>query len=110
MKIFSASQIKRWDQYTILHTPVSSIELMESAAVACFGWIKNNIKSDKNTYIFCGKGNNGGDGLAIARLLLHEHYNVSVYIPHTNKKGTNDFEENLRRLYDVTGQVRFLQN
>ncbi len=110
MKIFSASQIKEWDQYTILQTPVPSIELMEIAAVACFRWIKNNINSDKNIYIFCGTGNNGGDGLALARLLLHEHYNVSVYIPYTNKNGTNDFEENLKRLYDVTGRIRLLQN
>ena len=80
MKIFSVSQIKAWDAYTIQHEPVTSIDLMERAAVACFKWISKNFNESTSFKIFCGKGNNGGDGLAIARLLCQQNFLVSVYI------------------------------
>ncbi len=69
MKIFSASQIRQWDQYTILHEPISSADLMERAARACMESILGEAKPDSRFWIVCGPGNNGGDGLAIARLL-----------------------------------------
>ena len=69
MQIFDTAKIKAWDEYTITNEPVTSIELMERAAKACFEWlIQHNYKSRSFT-IFCSKGNNGGDGLALARML-----------------------------------------
>ena len=65
MKIFSASQIKKWDAFTIASEPITSIDLMERAASKCTEWILKQNYYQKHFYIFCGKGNNGGDGLAI---------------------------------------------
>ena len=95
MKIFSAGQIKAWDAYTIQHEPISSIDLMERAATACTEWIMLHHFSKKKLHVFCGKGNNGGDGLAMSRLLLQEGCNVTVYILENGKLGTDDFQKNL---------------
>ncbi|WP_295117230.1 NAD(P)H-hydrate dehydratase [uncultured Chitinophaga sp.] len=98
MKIFSAEQIRAADAYTIAHEPVSSIMLMERAAAACAAWIRNKFSETTPICIFCGMGNNGGDGLAIARLLLHRGYNVEVYLVHHSEKSSDDYTANLRQL------------
>ncbi|UYQ94291.1 NAD(P)H-hydrate dehydratase [Chitinophaga horti] len=90
MKIFSAAQIREADAYTIAHEPVSSAMLMERAAAACAGWLRARFMADTPLYIFCGKGNNGGDGLVIARLLLLRGYNVEVYVVHNSDKTSAD--------------------
>src|SRR5690349_10956549 len=99
MKIFSASQIRDWDKYTIEHEPVASIDLMERAATKCVEWLLTTGYSKKNFTIFCGKGNNGGDGLAIARMLTEKGNQVVVYILEFGHKGTEDFQINLERLH-----------
>ena len=106
-KIFSVPQIKEWDNYTIQHTPISSINLMERAANACVDWIKQRYDSSKVFIIFCGRGNNGGDGLAIARILLESQYRVLVYIV-GEKMGSDDFEKNLDRISAISNEVYFL--
>ncbi|MEO6820376.1 MAG: NAD(P)H-hydrate dehydratase [Ginsengibacter sp.] len=106
-KLFSVAQIKEWDNYTIQHDPVSSINLMERAAYACTDWIKEYYDSSKAFIIFCGRGNNGGDGLAIARLLLESQYRVLVYVV-GEKSGSRDFEKNLDRLNSVSNAIYFL--
>lgn len=98
MKIFSVSQIKNWDKFTISHEPVKPVDLMERAAKACFQWISENSDITKTFRIFCGKGNNGGDGLALARLLAKKKYRVVVYIVDKESPGSADFETNLERL------------
>jgi len=110
MKIFSVSQIRNWDSYTISHEPVKPIALMERAAVACFNWIIQNFNKNTSFKIFCGKGNNGGDGLAIARLLSVKKYKVSVYIIGEKKSGSPDFESNFKRLQKTTTEIIFLDN
>ena len=62
-----------------LHIP--SLILMEHAAIECVKQIKKLVSSDRSIFILCGPGNNGGDGLAIARLLYLDHYNVACYCP-----------------------------
>src|SRR5215813_11722085 len=110
MKILSAEEIRLWDQYTIKHEPVSSIDLMERAATKCVEWLEANVPFDSRFNIFCGKGNNGGDGLAIARLLAERNYPVSVYILEFGHKGTDDFQANLTRLHQVAGAaISFIQ-
>ena len=111
MKIFSAEQIRNWDVYTILHEPIASIDLMERAAVTCYDWIRSNIDllSKKSIKIFCAKGNNGGDGLVIARKLLADGYSVAVYILEFGNKGTDDFQINLQRLHTLTTDIHFIQ-
>lgn len=111
MKILSADEIRQWDQYTIEHEPVSSIDLMERAASACAQWIDEHLPDAAHFSIFCGKGNNGGDGLAIARMLAGRNYQPSVYILEFGHKGTDDFQTNLARLHQYPEvEVRFIQS
>lgn len=97
MKLLNASQIREWDQYTMQHEPISSIDLMERAAKACADWILEHF-TDHSFDIFCGPGNNGGDGLAIARLLSNAGSSVSVFIANTGAQKSKDFLLNLERL------------
>ena len=108
VKIFSAAQIKKWDEFTINNEPVSSTDLVERAARACSNWISENCNNTSAFKIFCGKGNNGGDGLAIARLLLEKKYSVVVYIVDTSSEGSPDFQINLQRLKSTTSEIIFL--
>lgn len=110
MKIFSASQIKAWDAFTIQHEPVSSVALMERAAGACVAWINDRFDRQQSFKIFCGKGNNGGDGLAVARMLLENGYPVSAYIVDSPKPGSSDFEINLERLHKICNEIYFLKD
>ncbi|CAN5629351.1 bifunctional ADP-dependent NAD(P)H-hydrate dehydratase/NAD(P)H-hydrate epimerase [soil metagenome] len=98
MKILSAAQIRSADAYTIKHEPVVSLDLMERAAVACVEWLSNNLSRNYSFKIFCGPGNNGGDGLAIGRLLLSSGFNVKVFVVRESEKYSPDFLENERRL------------
>ena len=110
MKIFPAEDIKAWDQFTIQHEPVSSIQLMERAAMSCIGWIEANDYAQNKFVVFCGKGNNGGDGLAIARLLAAKKYPVRIFILEFGHKGTDDFQTNLARLHEHPEiDIRFVQ-
>ncbi len=108
--MFTADQIRAWDAFTIANEPIASIDLMERAATACSNWILQHHYSKKKLHIFCGKGNNGGDGLAIARLLLQEGITVVVYIFETGAKGTDDFQQNLERLHSYTSDIHFIQS
>lgn len=109
MKIFSSEQIKKWDNYTIVNEPVASIDLMERASTACFNWLIHSF--NKNEFkIFCGKGNNGGDGLAVARMLAEKEYIVSVYILESEHQGTQDFQTNLERLQQVSQKIFFIRS
>jgi len=98
MKILSANQIREADAYTIKNVPIASIDLMERAAKKWTALFLKDYPDKKQTkYIFCGPGNNGGDGLAIARLLIHEKHAVNVFILHSSQYSA-DFQLNLQRL------------
>ena len=93
------------------HEPITSIDLMERAASKCVEWIDQRQWQKRAFKIFCGKGNNGGDGLAIARLLLELEYSVSVYILEFGKAGSEDFQLNLQRLHQLSfSEIHFLQS
>lgn len=98
MKIFSAEQIKACDKFTIENEPVSSIDLMERAALACIKYIVKKSSIDDEFVIFCGKGNNGGDGLVIARHLIVRGYVCNVYIVNHQENYSADCTTNLERL------------
>lgn len=111
MKILSAAEIREWDQYTIQHEPVTSIGLMERASLACTNWIMENFPEASSFSIYCGKGNNGGDGLAIARMLVQHRYKVTVHILEFGHKGTDDFQTNLARLHQLSEtDIHFIQS
>ncbi len=109
MKIFTAEQIKNWDAYTIQNEPIVSIDLMERAAHASVEWLILQNLVRQPIHIFCGKGNNGADGLAIARLLLKQGCTVSVYILEFGYPGTDEFQTNLHRLHGLTFNIHFIQ-
>ena len=70
MKIFPVEKIREADAYTIANEPISSIDLMERASKQLFKWIRKHINRKTEIVVFAGLGNNGGDGLALSRLLL----------------------------------------
>ncbi|GAC1485928.1 MAG: bifunctional ADP-dependent NAD(P)H-hydrate dehydratase/NAD(P)H-hydrate epimerase [Flavisolibacter sp.] len=110
MIILSAKQIKEWDQYTIHQEPIAPLALMERAAQKCASWIEVRTGKDKKIKLFAAKGNNGGDGLAIARILFESGYDVSVFVLEWGKLGTPDFQSNLQRLHLLPIPIQFIQN
>jgi ADP-dependent NAD(P)H-hydrate dehydratase / NAD(P)H-hydrate epimerase len=109
VKLFTAEQIKRWDAFSIQLQGITSLELMERAATKCVNWLTDHGFTNRHYVIFCGKGNNGGDGLAIARLLAQQGETVEVYILEFGKKGTDDFQTNLERLHPLPVSIQFIQ-
>lgn len=100
MKILSAPQIREADQYTIQNEPIASIALMERAAQKVVEILVNEYQSTQRIkHIFCGTGNNGGDGLAVARLLYHQQHAVKVYLLEGNP--SKDYSVNLQKLREI---------
>ena len=108
MHILTSDQVRAWDEYTIRNEPIASIDLMERAAESCVTWLLNNGFRGKNFAVFCGKGNNGGDGLAMARLLAQSGSIVSVYVPQAGSPGTADYQINLQRLHPTKAILTFI--
>jgi len=103
MKILSSKQFYEADAITIKNQKIESIDLMERAAKQCFAWLDNNLKgSPVPIHIFCGIGNNGGDGLAIGRMLFKHGYNVKIYIANFTDKRSPDFLSNYNLLKEVS--------
>lgn len=101
-KLFSAAQIRAWDAYTIQHEPISSLALMERAALAFVNWFCTKFSSSQySIYIFCGVGNNGGDGFAICRLLQQKGYNATPYLVGSLNKLRVDCYSNYKKLTQV---------
>ncbi|SDH03577.1 NAD(P)H-hydrate epimerase [Dyadobacter soli] len=98
MKIFNVEQIRAMDAHTIAHEPIASIDLMERASQAFVRCFCNQYVNTRPVAVFCGKGNNGGDGLAIARILSGCGYDVQVFIVEYTLNATEDFRQNLSRL------------
>ena len=98
MKIFTAAQIHELDNYTIEHEPVKSIDLMERAARALADAIAGQWGQDVPVVVFAGPGNNGGDALAVARLLMEQGYQVQTYLFNITGKLSADCAENRQRL------------
>ena len=80
MKIPTTEQIRQCEAYTMEHKPVSALELMETAATACANYIKQRFTPNVSIAFLCGRGNNGGDGLAMARLLTESGFNCTIYL------------------------------
>jgi ADP-dependent NAD(P)H-hydrate dehydratase / NAD(P)H-hydrate epimerase len=110
MVILSAQQLHDWDAYTIRSKPIRSLDLMETAATRCVQWLAQQAYTQNPFTVFCGKGNNGGDGLAIAHLLAAKGCRVTVYIIERGQKGTDDFQANLVRLHETGLPVAYIQS
>jgi len=101
MKILSIDNVREADNYTIKNEPVNSIDLMERASLQLFKWIKKRLKKSTSIVVFAGPGNNGGDGLALARMLHNAKYHVEVKIVKFTDKFSGDFKTNLDRLKEI---------
>ena len=100
MKIFTSAQIHELDKYTIDHEPISSLNLMERAAKAITHSIEEEWSNRTPIVAFAGPGNNGGDALAVARMLSEDGYQVSVFLFNIHNKLSVDCAANKKRLLD----------
>ena len=101
MQILTKEELKFADDYTIQHEPISSLQLMERAARACVMNIINKVDDSTPIFVFCGKGNNGGDGFAIARMLLERSYNCTAVLVDHSKEFSEDCKVNYDRLKEL---------
>lgn len=108
MKILASSQLKELDKYTIAHEPIASIDLMERAAIALTNAIIRRWDKSFKMVVFAGPGNNGGDALAVARLLSQRGYHVEVFLFNTKGKLSEECQTNLERL-KMCGSVYFTE-
>lgn len=109
MKILSSEQIRQADLYTMIHEPIASIDLMEKAAQACFDWITARYDLIRQSFfVLAGTGNNGGDGLALARMLLKNNAQVSVCIARISGCCSEEFQINLDRLESMNVSINEL--
>ena len=104
MKIFPTADIREIDRYTIEHEPIASIDLMERASAAIARRIESHWDKKRRICIFAGPGNNGGDALAIARILSEKGYAVHTYLFHDGKLSP-DCETNRRRVLQIPDAV-----
>ncbi|MBQ2188986.1 MAG: NAD(P)H-hydrate dehydratase [Bacteroidales bacterium] len=102
MKIPTISNARAADAYTIENEPISSVDLMERAATQIYFWLMRNLKSKEvSIKIFCGMGNNGGDGLVLARLLATQDIYAQVFVLHVSDNFSHDCEVNYERLKEI---------
>lgn len=102
MKIFDAERIREIDALTIKHEPIESIDLMERAAGKCHEWFRRHIRKPVRVHVFCGPGNNGGDGLALSRMLAGSGRSVIVYkLGWQGVRFSDDYLINEKRLHGV---------
>ena len=100
MKIFTSAQVHELDKYTIDNEPIKSIDLMERAAKALTQAISENWGSNTSVVIFAGPGNNGGDALAVGRMLIEKDYDVKAYLFNISDHLSEDCLVNKKRLIE----------
>jgi ADP-dependent NAD(P)H-hydrate dehydratase / NAD(P)H-hydrate epimerase len=100
MKLFTTAQIAELDRYTIENVPISDIDLMERASRQISGWILNKFSADKRIAVFAGPGNNGGDAIAVSRMLKEKNYSVDLYLPDFGRELGPSPAINLQRFKD----------
>ncbi len=108
MRITSSENFRKMDNYSIENIGIPSIVLMENAALK----IVSNIDLQLNNrfVIVCGKGNNGGDGLAVARHLHCLNKEVEVFIIEKSKSGTRDFKINYNILKNMNLNIKTIRD
>lgn len=101
MKIFTTIQVADLDQYTVENEPIQPIDLMERASFQVAEWIAGCFEINQRIAVFAGPGNNGGDALAISRMLVLKNYRVEIFIPDSQRKFSDCFLLNLERLKEL---------
>ena len=105
MKIFTTKQIAEIDQFTIQNEPIADIDLMERASLQIANWLIFNISNEEKLIFFAGPGNNGGDALAIARLMAEHDFDCELYLLDFGKPLGENSVTNWKRLEDQ-GRVK----
>ena len=108
MKILASTQLKELDKYTLVHEPIASIDLMERAARALTDAIVHRWDKSFKVVVFAGPGNNGGDALAVARMLSQKGYHVEVFLFNTKGQLSEECQANLNRL-KTCGSIYFTE-
>ena len=109
MKIFNSNQIKLIDSHTIENEPIKSVDLMERAAHKLYDWLMLHFERPAHFVVFAGPGNNGGDGLALARLLKENRYDVEIHYVNFTDKVSEDWTVNFSRIEKLENiQFNFL--
>lgn len=111
MKIFNTEQIYAADRFTIEKQQITSEALMERAATQIYEWMNARLQGAQvKIHLFCGIGNNGGDGIALARHLQENGYSTNVYVVNYSDKRSKDFLLNLDRLKERKLWPEFLDS
>lgn len=109
MKIFNVAQIRQADEMTVAKQNISYNDLMERAGNEVFLWLKRQFPDKETVFnVFCGQGNNGGDGLVVARLLHADNYKVVVDVTEEAGNPTPDFTANLKKINEAG--IQYNQN
>ena len=103
MKIYTSRQVAEIDAYTIEHEPIASVDLMERAAEIIFTTIMDIYPHGHRFLVFCGPGNNGGDGLAVARFLACQGKCIDFFLLYDKEKFSPDALVNYKRLEKASG-------
>jgi hydroxyethylthiazole kinase-like uncharacterized protein yjeF len=102
MRLFSTEQLYEADAITVKNQNITSTDLMERAGMQVYDWLHNKLNGAQvPIHIFCGIGNNGGDGLVIGRHLISAGYHVRTYIVNYSDKRSKDFLINYDRIKNV---------
>ncbi|MBR1688923.1 MAG: NAD(P)H-hydrate dehydratase [Prevotella sp.] len=109
MKIFTSNQIHELDRYTIEHEPIQSIDLMERAAKTLTRAITEVWNNATPVVVFAGPGNNGGDALAVARMLCEQGYDVSAYLFNITGRLSPECATNKQRLQEQKRVRQFIE-
>lgn len=96
VRLFKVDEIRKLDEATILEKGIRSIDLMEQAGSDCTSQLLRILSPDQKVVIIAGTGNNGGDGIVIARLLHHSGYRIKLFITGDPEHGSDDFKQNLK--------------
>lgn len=98
MKIFTRDQLAQIDRQTMTYEPVAEIDLMERASRALTGWLVSHYSPATSIAVFAGPGNNGGDALAVSRMLADQGFSIRIFMPVLSRKRSEASQINLERL------------
>lgn len=107
--VLTAEQLRQADAHTIDTGTMASIDLMERAASGCAEKLLRGLEHDRPVVVLAGMGNNGGDGLAIARMMHAAGQPLRVFVLRYKENGSTDFQHNLARAQEAGVPVVFLE-
>ena len=92
-KLITAAESKAMDRYAMEQAGIPSLVLMERASLAAASALRERWDASHRTAILCGSGNNGADGLAMARILFLWGYKVDVYFSGEEERTTSEWKK-----------------